>query len=298
MGTRRDIEELLRRIPLSTPAEVNAAQLTLETVLGMVNAAVEGSGARLPGISAVNVQALMRQLQAGNYADVAVAMITVVGDAAGAFSFLTSAAVEAGAISSLSAVGGASVVGGMLSGASGPAAIAATVLLETFRIPASVSENNAKLFFIADASGILTSWMFNLPEINPHNDLLRRARTGGYGRTDISEHCIAAHSRVNALWRRNYQGNSAAIMAARAGAGNNWERYWLDVGQALEQMLGPRPSGVGTAMVRGVISDARLAARRAASDASRRAERARIRREAGGEWVRSPDGIELFIPDV
>lgn len=298
MSTQQDVERLLRDIPLSTPADESAAGEMFSIFLSLRNAAFEGGGVPLPGVATVlNAPALIRQMREGNYADAAITLISVAGDAAGACSFLVTAGIEAGAIAGVGALSSVGVVAGMVGEAAGPAAIAAVVLVETFRIPASVSENNAKLYYLSDASGILTSWMFNMPEINPHNQLLARARTGGYNRTDVSEHCRNAHSRVQDLWRRSYQGNESARRMARAAANDNWETYWLQLGRALQGRLRPSPSGVGEAWVRSLISEANRSARRRSSDAAMRRFESGLRRSAGGEWIRTSDGLDLFIPD-
>jgi hypothetical protein len=298
MATRQDVERLLRDIPLSTPADQSAAEQTLNIFVSLRNSAFEGGGISMPGTMTVfSVPALIGQMREGNYLDASMTLVTIAGDAAGAFSFLVTAGIEAGAIAGVGAMSSAGVVAGLAAEAAGPAVLAAAVLIETFRIPASVSENNAKLYFISDASGILTSWMFNMPEINPHSRLLARSRTGGYCRTDVSEHCRNAHERVRVLWQRTYQGNADSQRAARASARDSWEAYWTQVGAALERSLRPSPTGVGAAWIRSLISEANRSARRRTSDAAMREFEARQRRAAGGYWFRSADGVELFMPD-
>lgn len=298
MSTQRDVEQLLRRIPLSTPAEESRAGDMLQTFVSLRNAAFEGGGITIPGTAtALSIPVLIQQLREGNYADVAVTLISVAGDAAAAFEFLVTAGIEAGAIAGTGALATTGVVAGMLGEVAGPAALAASVLVATFRIPSDVNENNKKLYFITDASGILASWIFNLPYINPHVRLTSRARRGGYFRADVSAACLLAHQRVQGLWRRTYQGNAGAVRAAQASAGNSWERYWRQVGSALEHGLVPLPHRVGTMWVDGEIGDAHRRMRQAASDASDRRLQARLRRAAGGYWFRTPEGIDLFMPD-
>lgn len=298
MATRDDVERLLRNIPLSTPAEQSQAEQTLAIFFALRNSAFEGGGIPIPGTATVfSIPTLIGQMRNGDYFDAATTLITIAGDATGAFSFLVNAGIEAGAIAGVGAMSSAGVVAGFVAEAAGPAAIAAAVLVETFRIPSSVSENNAKLYYLSDASGILTSWMFNMPEINPHNRLLARARTGGFSRTDLSLHCRNAHERVHQLWQRSYRGNAAARRSARAAASDNWETYWLQVAAALESRLQPSPTGVGAAWVRSLIGEANRDARRRSSEAAMRRFEASMRRSAGGEWVRTPDGLDLFIPD-
>ena len=305
MPNQRDIEQLLRGMPLATPADESAASDMLQIFISLRNAALEGaetgianSEIRMPGVTtAFSIPALIQQMKEGNYWDVAVTLIGVVGDAAGAFSFLVTAGTEAGAIAGTSAMASAGVVSGLVAEAAGPAAIAAMVLLETFRIPSNVSENNGKLFYLSDASGILTSWIFDMPEISPHARLLRRSRTGGYARTDISQQCRLAHQRVHELWRSRYQGNSSAQRQAKESAGNNWEQFWLQVGGAMEQRLAPAPTGVGVSWIRRLIRETNNRIRRTASDSEQHRLRERQRRAAGGYWFRTSDGLELFMPD-
>jgi hypothetical protein len=298
VSTQRDVEQLLRRIPLSTPAEESHASDMLQTFVSLRNAAFEGGGFTIPGTTtALSIPALIQQLHEGNYPDVAVTLIGVAGDAASAFGLLVTAGTEMGAIAGTGALASSGVVAGMIGDAAGPAAIAASVLVATFRIPSDVNENNKKLYFITDASGILASWIFNLPHINPHARLTARARRGGYFRVDVSDACRLAHQRVQGVWRSTYQGNAGAVRTAQASAGNSWERYWRQVGSALEHRLVPLPHRVGAMWVDGEIEDAHRRMRQAASDASDRRLAARLRREAGGYWFRTPEGIDLFMPD-
>ena len=298
MANQRDIEQLLRSVPLATPADESSASDMLQMFISLRNAAFEGVGVEIPVVTtAFSIPALIDSLKEGNYADVAVTLISVGGDAAGTFSFLVTAGVDAGAIVGTSALASAGVMAGMVAEAAGPAALAATVLVATFRIPSSVSENNSKLYFLSDASGILTSWMFNMPEANPHTRLMREARSGGYMRTDISDQCRLAHERVQQLWRSNYQGNLEARRQARQAAHDSWEQYWLDLGRAMAQRLHPYPTGVGTLWVQGLINDTKRRIRRDESDRSMRDFQAQQRRAAGGYWFRTPGGVELFMPD-
>jgi len=298
MPNQRDIERLLRNIPLATQADEGNASDMLGVFIGIRNAAFEGVGLGVPGTTtAFIIPALINQMKEGNYTDVAVTLISVAGDAAGAFSFLVTAATEVGAIAGTSALASAGVVAGLVAEAAGPAALAATVLVATFRIPSNVSENNGKLYFLSDASGILTSWMFNMPEISPHTLLTQRARTGGYNRTNISAQCRLAHERVQQLWRSNYQGNASARRQAKESAGNSWERYWLQVGSAMEQRLGPFPTGIGASSIRNLIREANQRSRRTRSDRVMREFENRQRRANGGYWFRTPEGRELFMPD-
>ena len=300
MANQRDIEQLLRDIPLSTPGQVSAAETMFGIFMSIRNTAFEGvlpEGVTMPGTGMVlNIPAIIDQMRSGNYADAALSLISMVGDAAGAYSFLINAGVEAGAISGLGATASSGVIAGMVGEAAGPAAIAAMVFVETARIPIGASENLAKLFYITDASGILTSWMFNMPAINPHERLTRQARTGGYNRTDISEHCRTAHERAQQLWRRNYQGNADARRRARAAAGDNWETHWLQVARALESRLAPVPTGVGASWARRIIRETRSRAATSARQARQVSLQAANRRAAGGEWIRM-DGNDVFIPD-
>jgi len=299
MTTRTDVEELLRRIPLATAADESNATSLLQSFYSLRNAAFEGGGIALPPVMApFAVVDCIRQLRAGDYASVAVTLIGLAGDAASAFGLLVTAGVQMGAFPALGAMASAGVVAGMIAEAAGPAGLAATVLIATFNIPNDVNANNTKLYFIADASGILTSWIFNLPNINPHARLSARARRGGYFRADVSEGCRLAHDRVHHLWQTTYRGNPTAVRAAQESAGNSWERYWRDVGTALEQSLAPLPHGVGLAWVNSEIADASRRARAAAHAAETARLAASRRRAAGGYWFRSADGVELFMPDT
>ncbi len=296
--TQRDIEQVLADIPLSTPQDESHASDMLQIFISLRNSAFEGAGVPVPGLGIpFSIPVLINQLKEGNYPDVAITLMSIGGDAAGAFSFLVTAGTEAGAIAGTSALASAGVVAGMVAEAAGPVAIAAAVLVATFRIPGDVSENNSKLFFIADTSGILASWMFNMPEISPHARLMRQARHGGYYRTDISEQCRLAHRRVEVLWRSHYQGNTAARRAAKRSANDSWEQYWLQIGRALDVRLSPFPAGIGASMVRREINESNRRIRRAAQAARQRQLQQQRRRAAGGYWFRTPDGLDIFMPD-
>jgi len=298
MANQREIEQLLRNVPLSSPADVSAAETMFNVFLALRNAAFEGGGVAIPGTTTVfSIPALISQMREGNYADVAVTLISVIGDAAGAYSFLIAAGTEAGAIAGVGATASSAVIAGMVAEAAGPAAIAAAVIVETFRIPSGASENLAKLYYITDASGILTSWMFNMPEINPHSRLSADARRGGYCGVDISEHCRTAHARVQELWRRSYQGNEQARQRARNSAQNDWQRYWIQIGTALENRLAPVPRSAALGWIRNQIRQASQRAAGARTQARNQALQARNRQAAGGYYFRTSDGQELFMPD-
>lgn len=298
MATQSNVEQLLRRVPLATPADESHATDMLNMFVSLRNAAFEGANASLPGTtSALSIPALLQQLRDGQYPSAAVSLVGFAGDAAAAYSFVVSAGIEAGAFSGTGALASSGVAAGMLGEAAGPAALAATVLIETFSIPADTTENLRKLYFISDASGILTSWVFDVPEINPHARLLQQARTGGFARTDISGICRMAHERVQHLWRRNYQGNTQSRRAARSSAGDSWQRFWRQIGTALEARLQPVPRRVGAAWVENQITLSDRHLRRATQDAAQRAAAAQRRRAQGGYWFRTPEGLELFMPD-
>ncbi len=299
MTTRTDVEHLLRQIPLSTPGDESHAGDILQTFVGLRNAAfdgieLEGRSLSIPGTTtALSIPALIDQLRARNYVDVALTLIGVAGDAASAFAFLVDAGITLEAVGVTGGLASAGIVASAIGEAAGPAGLAAAVLVGTLRIPSDVNENNKKLFFITDASGILASWIFNLPHINPHGRLTASARRGGYFSADVSEGCRLAHDRVQDLWMHSYRGNASAVKAAQTAAGNSWERCWRQHGAALEQRLVPLPHGMGAGWVDAQILVAR---RRALAAAHRPLSAAALRRAAGGNWFRTPEGVELFIP--
>lgn len=302
MTTQRDVEQLLRQIPLSTPGEVSRATDLLSMAISLRNAAFEGAGVPVPVTAVVGIPGLIDQMRQGQYADAALSLMGMFGDAAGAYSFIVSAGVEMGAFAGTGALASSAVVAGMVAEAAGPAVLGITVLVETLRIPANASENLAKLYYLSDASGILTSWIFDMPEINPHNILMHRARQGGYNRRDISQHCVNAHQRVHQLWNGNYRGDPGAQRAAQASASNNWETYWMNTARALEARLQPFPRrcGIGVSWVRNLIRETNARISRGRRDAETRRRREELRRAEGGVWVRvevAGGSQEMFIPD-
>jgi hypothetical protein len=240
----------------------------LQMFFTLRTAAFEGGGIPMPPVTtAFAIPELIQQMREEDYGGAAVTLIGVAGDAASAFGFLMTAAAELGTIPALGGMASAGIVATALGEAAGPAAIAVSVLVATFAVPRDVNENNKKLYFIADASGILASWVFNLPNINPHALLTARARRGGYFSADVTEGCRLAHERVHQLWQTNYQGNASAVRSAQASAGN---------GDTIAATRPPPPTAHAA-------ESARLAASR--------------RRAAGGYWFRTEDGLELFMPD-
>ena len=298
MTTQADVEQLLQQVKLATPSDESHASEMLTHFVSIRNAAFEGAGGGLPGTTtALSIPGTLQQLKRGEYPSAAVSLIGMAGDAAAAYSFVVTAGIEAGAFSGVGALAASGVVAEMLGAAAGPATLAATVLIETFSIPADTTENVRKLYFLADASGILTSWVFNIPEINPHARLLHQARTGGFARTDISGTCRTAHERVQHLWRRAYQGRPQARQAARASVGDSWERFWQQIGAAMESRLQPMPRRSGAAWVDNQINLSNGNLRRTARAAAQQAAAARRRQAQGGYWFRTPEGMELFMPD-
>jgi hypothetical protein len=295
--TRQDIVQLLRNIPLNTPQDEFKLSDTISKYIDLRNSVFDGAGISVPGMGlAFSIPGLIDQLRQGNYTDVAITLISIAGDVSGAFSFLVTAGIEAGTISGISATASAGVVSGMIAEAAGPMAVAIGVLVAIYQIPGDVSDNHSKLFYIADASGILTSWMFNIPEINPHSRLILEARTAGYLGADISESCRLARRKVNQLWRSRYQGNSSAILTERQAAANNWEQYWLKIARGINQGLRPYPRTVGISMVRRIINETRRRIRRTERIEQERQRRERQRRANGGHWIRTPEGYDFFIP--
>jgi hypothetical protein len=298
--TRAQLEELLQRLPVSTPEDQEVTTTALQTFITVRNEAIEStSGLRALSLAGASfsIPVLIQQLQAEDYADAAQTLIGMMGEVATAYSVLMEAAVGAGAVSGTSAAASSGVVAGMLGEAAGPAGIAIATLVAVARIPGDVSANQWKIFYIADVSGILTSWLFNRPEISPHDQLMRRSRTAGYMRTNISGACREAHRHAHRFWVNQYQNNLHNRRNARSASGGEWSQYWQLLAQALDASLQPAPTGVGAAMVRGLINSTRRDIRDRQRQQRNRQAAARTRAAQGGQWIRTPDGLELFIPD-
>ncbi|MEE4639253.1 MAG: hypothetical protein V2J42_11000 [Wenzhouxiangella sp.] len=294
MTTRSDVERLLRDLPIETPEEVSAAESLLATALTIVNGALGGAQTSFRVMNPIaDARNLVQQMQQGRYGDASVTLISMVGSAADVVVMLVKCSPRAGVVTGLSASSSAGVVGGMLSEAAGPAAIAAATMFEVGMIPVNVDENFRKLYFIADASGILTSWMFNLPQISPHQRLLQRARTGGYHRSNVSDACELAHRQVHRLWQRSYLGNAQARRSARRGAQDSWQTFWRQSAAGLSNRLRPVPLNAGLGWANDAISHAQRQARQQRSDAAMQSFQQRMRRAQGGVYL--SDG--LFWPD-
>lgn len=299
-ATQADIQRLLQGIPVSTPEEVNAASQTLQMFIDLRNAAFEGTGVNMMPVVglAFSVPQLIQQLQRGQYVDAAQTLVSVGGNAAATFSVLVTAAVEMGTITSATAgIAQAGVVTGLIGEAAGPASLGIATLVATFRIPIAANENQWKLFYIADVSGILTSWLFARRDLSPHADLMQRARTGGYCRADVSDACRLAHRRAHECWVRNFQESQANRRAARSAVGNNWDQYWLQLAGTLDRSLAPFPSGIGRSFAQNLIQETQRRARQATRRAEERQRATAARAAARGVWVRTDDGLELFLPD-
>lgn len=288
--TQRDIEQLLREIPLNTAAEEKKASDFFGQIIALRNEGITGTltgtGIPVPVIGlGFSIPNLIIKLKEGNYVEIALALMGFIGDAMTTFAYLVEVAIVMETIPGVSGMASAGVVSGM-------AALAIPVVIATgviayllYQTMVETTDNISKSFYITDASGILTSWMFQMPEINPHSRLEARARTAGYYGADISEICRLALSKVSQLWRSHYEGNQRAIQEEKRAANNDWEQYWINIARGLEQGLRPWPDGIGLSMVVRVIRESRFLSRDAAQRARQRRLQQQQRRAAGGYVV-------------
>lgn len=298
-ASREDIAEVLRGIPLDNTVQESHAQDMFNIFVSLRNAAFDGAGISIPGFAvAGGIPGLVQSMKNDDYWGVAGALVGMAGDAAGAYSFIVTAGIEAGAISGTGAVASSGVVTGMLGEAAGPLGIAISVAAGVYNIPSDASANLGKMYFVADASGIFASWVFNMPEISPHSRLTRQARHGGYMRADISSHTRQAHDAIHNLWAQRYRGNRSAIQQARRVADGRWQSFWQAMANGLDARLRPFPSGSGASMARRLIRETEGQLHQRDRAARQQELIARQRRLAGGVWVTTQDGIELFIPDA
>jgi hypothetical protein len=300
-ATPADVERFLRGLPISTPEDVNTTSTVLQHVLDMRNYAFEATGVNMMPVVglAFSVPQLIQQMQQGQYLDAAQTLISVGGNAAATFSVLVAAATEMGAITSATAaISQAGVITGMIGEAAGPAALGLATLVAAVTIPIAVNENQWKIFYIADVSGILMSWLFSRRDLSPHANLMQRARTGGYSRrTDISDSCRMAHRRAHDCWVRNFQNSQSNRRAVRQAANNQWDTYWRQLAGTLDRSLAPFPSGIGLSFVQSLIQDTQRRVRSDARQVEEQRRRTAARVAAGGVWVTTDDGLELFLPD-
>ncbi len=199
---------------------------------------------------------------------------------------------ELGAISgATSGIAQAGTILGLAGEAVGPLLIGVQTLIGVAGIPSDVNENLWKIYYIADVSGILTSWMFSDPTFSPHSQLHAEAQNGGYFGADLTGALREAHQKAHELWQSSYREHPERVRQARQAAGGDYQNYWRALGNILEERLHPRPSGVATARIDDLIHGIQ---RRREEHRRRQQQEKAIRRNGG--IIRTPDGHEFFIP--
>jgi len=249
---------LLRRLPVATPKEVDKTKKILSLVLKLRNAGIEGGTGKqfpaLPGLI-LDVDSLIQQLKNGEYADAAITVVSIGGNLASISSWLITAAIEMGVpIGVTSAMAQSGVVLGVIGEIAGPAVIALSTLIEVARIPSGVNENQGKIYYIADVSGILTSWLFNNPSISPHSQLMVEARTGGYFGSDLTKYLRDAHRTAHEIWQSYFSGHPERVTHARKEVAGNYQACWRLLGQQLEPKLKPEPDGIALSFINKLIA--------------------------------------------
>jgi len=294
-----DVEALLRQLPVDTPEGRDQTGQVLTSALQLLQVrggALEGAGARLPPVAGlpIRVAALISQLQSERYSDVAATLIRIGGDVATTVSILTSAAVELEAISVTSGAAQAGVILGELGAAAPMLALSVAILIAVASIPSDVNQNLWKIFYIADVSGILASWIFNDDTISPHSQLLAEARHGGYFGTDLSDSVGTARLKATEVWRSQFADNPGRVQETREAVGDDYRVFWRALGGMLESRLQPTPNGIGVSNINRLIHG--VSRRR-----EERREREEARRREEDLWryggvITTPDGLELVLP--
>lgn len=291
---------LLEQIPVETPQQVNAAENMFSHVITIASDVASNAGETASqgavasgslGLlaSPLNVHSLIQVMQSGHYEEAATPIIALIGDTAMAVHVLTEAAISMGAISSTSGLASIGNIAGMMGGATFAFTVSAQIMIEVFSIPGDANENLWKIFFLADASGILTAWIFNDDSISPHQRLRPELRNGGLWDEDLTGALDAAHQRAHTLWQEEFHEQPEKIRQARQSANDNPEVFWRMMGAQMEQALRPTPNGIGVAIINDLIHDANDARERL-----RRQERAR-RRQPRGNYVEI-GGQVMYIP--
>lgn len=209
-------------------------------------------------------------------------------------SILTSAAVELEAISVTSGAAQAGVILGELGAAAPMLALSVAILIAVASIPSDVNQNLWKIFYIADVSGILASWIFNDDTISPHSQLLAEARHGGYFGTDLSDSVGTARLKATEVWRSQFADNPGRVQETREAVGDDYRVFWRALGGMLESRLQPTPNGIGVSNINRLIHG--VSRRR-----EERREREEARRREEDLWryggvITTPDGLELVLP--
>lgn len=254
---RKKLEDFVRSLPMSTPEDKDVSFMLIQSLVqfkGDFIDAAAGGNTLLPAVGApFNATQVVYQLTEGNYSDAANSMVALVGDAATALSALSAAAMNAGAINSLSTLAQLGQVAGMLAGAFPLITIAKNTLTGFLSIISDTNENFGQAYFIVDASGILTSWLFNDKSISPHAKLLPEVKEFGLYGADLSEYLISAHQSVDQFWKQNLSGNPELVKQIRAIFGNDYREVWLFLGTSMQNQLQPRPAGIAVAKIKEFI---------------------------------------------
>lgn len=243
---QKQLETLLRSLPTDTPDGLGITMNLLSDL------------PILPSVTLpLNAFQLARQLKKGDYKSVAATLISLTGDVATATSFLTKAALRAGALSSTSKLALASRFLAGLGAAAPLINIAVSIAIATLSIPLEADANVRKAFYIANFSGILTSWIFNDKTISPHSRLIAEAKydkSNSLSR-DLLEGLNEAHQAVHRLWQQEFSKKPESIRQFRQAFYNDPIICWLSIGQLLENRMKPRPLGYATSFIKSLLNE-------------------------------------------
>ncbi|WP_139136175.1 hypothetical protein [Haladaptatus sp. W1] len=303
----KELESLLRELPVATPEERSASKAAVTSLILSIRGGVgEGlAGTSVPVVGApFTAESLIQKLEQEQYEDAASDLVALAGDAATVFSLLITTGIEMGAITSAtSALAQAGVVSSFFAEAAGPAAIAVATMVGVLSIPGDANENLWKIFFIVDFSGILTSWIFNDNTISPHSRLLSEARTFGTDltrgvrsarRNDLTGAVRSARRKAEEVWRDQFQDRPERIQQARRSVGNDYRVYWRLLGALLESHLQPDPTGIASVRIDDLINWVRQRRKERQQNARQREESVWRR----GGTIRTREGLELTIPPL
>lgn len=292
------LQAMLRNIPVETPEQVSAAEKMFGNLLTVADGVAQGATGRATPIPLVaaprNVTALVQALQQEQYDQVIASILPVIGDVALATQLVTEAALTAGifeAGAGLSTAAMTATTAGLVAEAASPAALGLAVLVGTFMIPVEANENLAKIFFIGDLSGILTSWLWNDPTINPHAQVTDEASTEGVGAA-----ASAAHAKAREVWAAQFRDRPERIRATRASVGEDYQVFWRTLGRALEEQLRPFPDGSAVSNINRLMRGVRLR-RRERQQAEEARERAETERRQGVTYL-DEQGYLWTLPGV
>ncbi|MEZ4589764.1 MAG: DUF4157 domain-containing protein [Chloroflexota bacterium] len=206
----------------------------------------------VPGRAAVNVPIIIKKISDGEYFSAAKSLISLAGSASVALSKVM-IAMRVGMSSSMGALSTSAMTGpmlGMLGELAGPIAMTLAVGYGIYDIPNNVNSEIGKWFYVADLSGLLTSWIFAVPSISPHQHLIDKAKDDYhsdlfyYEEFGVLFNRSALQTKLESLrkarldseraWKKEIKSTPGLQRAIRKIHEDNPVHFWLEFAEQLE----------------------------------------------------------------